>query len=622
MLRSTSLPEENGRFHATAEDGGAITALVKRLRSRLEGLASQQDGLAQAREQVLVDRSRFKSVGKGVRQQRDRVNQLEAALMDAFREHHNDSGKAPPTNLSAAYVAVEVARSELVLLEDDHNQIDESLGASEWALMDAENDLYQFDLQQLLSDESFEDFHEQNQTEKFSSLPTSNVITPSPKIQYQIAVAEYEECVKHYNDLRSKYNHVQETTDIKGEDQNADPVEVDEHSETFESYDKAITRLISCELRVRRLRLELAPEEGPVISQLGPRSDGGGAREARPGVIQAATRAHSDGTFRHIPKDLPTKHCVDHWLLESLKSSGMEKFRFKLHLQHELDRAHVTTFDDTNWEVYAVKLWPSSMVDILKWPGLATSITYSSPSVDSTFEIRSDFCSPEQGDDQTTPTIIAGDETASTGMQTALREPEMPPLAAQLPAPLLEVSNELVVSQDLPTRAKVSSPKFDKEPTPFSKAPNKSDEAPLREEPQEQSSATTALEVSNSMSEQCDRVRGLRMTKLSPLVSSSNDALVKNMYPSEATGQYVDHLLPVDTKGEQLTHVTSAIPPAPGMGYLSEWNCASSDLNQRSDLLCASERDIIECPDTQSGEGTCTSIDSVMPRYGQKYFLI
>jgi len=356
-----------------ADDAGLLAGLIRRLEARLEDIAGQQDNLAQTREQVLVGRERNEGARTEVHRQRILASKAEASLMDAFREHHNRLGTLLPQGLTSAYDAVDNARSKLVDLEDDYIRAQESLVALEWTLMDMESDLYQFHLQQLLAEEDT-DMAVQHVAEKIPTpVPPSTIILPSLKVQYQVAVAKHDRLVRDFNAFRAGRTDLLDADEAQWPLEDVYELPLKASTEDLKIIDNVITPMIYCEVEVKRLKAELPSEEGPMISELRRNSDAGSVDCSRFEPTVIPPRAHSEGVIRHISSHLPNKHNVDYWLLESLKVSTVEQLRYDKILQHELDNVHVTC-DSRQLQENAIRLWPSGMIDVLKWPGLATSM--------------------------------------------------------------------------------------------------------------------------------------------------------------------------------------------------------------------------------------------------------
>jgi hypothetical protein len=364
------------RFKSPFSNSDTIEVVPKpviNLEARVEELANQQEIVAELREQVLVDRGKNKTSSKHVRRQREVVGNMEVKLMDAFRQHYNSLATPLPISLTSAYISVENERDKLVHLEDQYIHMQDALGAAEWDLMDAETELYQSHLRQLIPDGDETEISESVETDIPLSIPLSTTIEPSLEVQHQVIVEDHDRLVRQFQDLRRDYSiamHVETNEndhDIGSNEICAIP---------FHLFDSVITQMIDFEVLIRGLRSQLAPEEGPMISEVRHRSDAGLNPKDWTEDVLLIPRAHSDGGIRHVSNKSPNKHYVDHWLLECLKTSSMERTQYKNILQDALKAFNVTTFAMERWEGLATKWWPSSMIDNFKWPSLVASVVF------------------------------------------------------------------------------------------------------------------------------------------------------------------------------------------------------------------------------------------------------
>jgi hypothetical protein len=137
----------------TKQTHGPHPSLIVRLQKRLDDLASQQGKLVENREQLLVDREAASMAQKRIREQRARSADTEIAFLNILRKHFNKLGRPLPEDLLLAYDEVEKHHLRLRLLEEDNLQAVEDLGSAEWNFIELETELYQYQLEQLLSEE-------------------------------------------------------------------------------------------------------------------------------------------------------------------------------------------------------------------------------------------------------------------------------------------------------------------------------------------------------------------------------------------------------------------------------------------------------------------------------------
>jgi chromosome segregation ATPase len=134
------------------QDDDVHLSLVARLQRRLGDLSSQQEKLEEIREQLLIDREATALGRKAIGQQRYRTADSEIAFLDALRKHFSDLGRPLPDDLLLAYEKVEKHHLQLRHLENEHLQIEESLGTAEWDFIDMEREFYHYRLTELLSE--------------------------------------------------------------------------------------------------------------------------------------------------------------------------------------------------------------------------------------------------------------------------------------------------------------------------------------------------------------------------------------------------------------------------------------------------------------------------------------
>jgi hypothetical protein len=403
---------------------------LKHLLTRVQDLVGQQEELSETRERLLIDRERFTTAGKRVRHQRAILGEAEANLMNAFREHHNSPTTLVPSDLSLAYQEVQDARNKLVELEDDCEHIQDTLGAAEWELMDMENELYQYELQQLVIDEAEQNTANLVETKPPTPVPPSTTISPSIKVQYQVAVLQHERLVEEFNRLRTSYSYDDRPTVTHGGITAGCPVRT-------ELVDELIWEIMESEVKVRALKAELAPGEGPIISKYHTRSDAGTVSKPGPGIPAASPSSYSDGALRKVSDNVPYEQLVDFWLLDCLRTSGMEKIQYKSILKRELQYLNVTMMDVERWEGYARKLWPSSIVNVHELPGLTTSILDRifrvQTHLDSVYETVNndkdyfDLAVPRQGTHNS-----FGTQIPETIIQWFIRQPQPKPTSLQV----------------------------------------------------------------------------------------------------------------------------------------------------------------------------------------------
>jgi hypothetical protein len=399
------------RFIPRDEHVSAASELGETFLIRVQNVASQQEELCQIREQVLINRERFSSSNKRVRHQRDVLGAAEAKLMDAFRELYNSPPDPDLSDLAIVYKAVEDARNKLVGLEDDCLHLQDALGAAEWELMDAETELYQYDLQQLaggdMGQNTFDSIEKKIPTPVPPSTkippsttpapptakPSSTTVSPSLKVQYQVAIIQQERLLREFDHLRSDHGDMSQSmasdTDIT--------MKLDEHS------DEVIWNVIKSEVQVKSLKAELAPEDGPLGFQCCTKSDIGGITKDVSDRSATKISAFSEGAARHLSDHLNDKHLVAMWLLDCLRNSCMEKLQFENILTYQLQLLNVTTLNIRRSLDYVKTIWPLSMISLSRQPVLEKSVSVYTDLEQKEWDDMCEIVSPSKKDDVDPP---------------------------------------------------------------------------------------------------------------------------------------------------------------------------------------------------------------------------
>ncbi|KAH7081329.1 hypothetical protein BKA63DRAFT_561876 [Paraphoma chrysanthemicola] len=346
-------PSRTGSLNRT-KNADSSSRIFNRLGIRLRDLSDQQQTLIEFREKVVLNRQEIISSAQRVREERARIGEAEARLMDAFRMHSNEIRAPLPPNLTRAYDDVEEIRNKLVDLESSHVQIERHYGAMEWTLNDMENDLYQYDLEQLLSDEEFEYTTELPQEPPKPARSTSKSVLPSVGAQYQQAFRE--RCVLSTRLAALRKEHEQ-TLSIDGRGDWKCVVNDFDGSSIDPAFGDVIMQEVLCEIRIHRLKAILAPQGCMEALSMRASSEsrdvtGYDARDTGTGP-----RAYSDSAIPHFLDCEYDDYDVCQWMLDSLLESRFEQFRFMASLKNFLNNGRPLEVEFEPWRECIALSW-------------------------------------------------------------------------------------------------------------------------------------------------------------------------------------------------------------------------------------------------------------------------
>ncbi|KAF1832452.1 hypothetical protein BDW02DRAFT_425051 [Decorospora gaudefroyi] len=123
---------------------------------QLRDAMRKQQQLAILRRELLVKREELRSSSNKLKAKRNEASDVEATFMNAIRQVYYENTDVLE-RLFGAFEKVDVVHNDLGELQEDHERIERALVGSEWAFMDEEEDLYQFDLEDLLPNASLND---------------------------------------------------------------------------------------------------------------------------------------------------------------------------------------------------------------------------------------------------------------------------------------------------------------------------------------------------------------------------------------------------------------------------------------------------------------------------------
>jgi chromosome segregation ATPase len=284
---------------------------MAQLRQKVKKLSAQQIQLSEQREEVLHGRQLFVQNAARVREQLHKGVSAATSFMDSLREHYHKLD-APPGYLINAYNTLDEEKDRLGSLEAEYLQTENDLGALEWKFMELENDLYQYDLQQLFGEET-KHINVESQEPKHTAMKAQDLIPVSRAIQYYVTSTEYSRLMDQYNVLRQK---------IAGKLTDEPNLSIDkagllEHAKSGEqSFSDLLTQIASCEVRLKSLKRQLAPEEDTPGVRLRCLSEPACQIEKLYDDSDILCRVQSEGTITDLMGGSSTAHRVRDWLLD------------------------------------------------------------------------------------------------------------------------------------------------------------------------------------------------------------------------------------------------------------------------------------------------------------------
>ncbi|KAL1596225.1 hypothetical protein SLS59_007924 [Nothophoma quercina] len=237
-MSTVEVSMKHGRSTGGDKNDLAAVRTLSRIQAKVESLSGQQEQLAESRGEILISREDFIQKSKYVREQRDQTANAEVKFMNVLRKHYNSLNTPFPIELDAAYLVVDDERNKLGSLEVEHMDTADELGAQEWAFMEQENDLYQFELRQLFDDDTDLDEHPQ----QIVSSQRTDPIAPSVSVQYQVATVEHSRLVDRFRAMRRSIADIIDVTILSADDAKLlDPEDI------APSFSELLTQLADCE---------------------------------------------------------------------------------------------------------------------------------------------------------------------------------------------------------------------------------------------------------------------------------------------------------------------------------------------------------------------------------------
>ncbi|KAF1930300.1 uncharacterized protein M421DRAFT_3377 [Didymella exigua CBS 183.55] len=352
-------PTDGQHTDTTSAQNAPVRQLIHRLETRLGDLASQQEEVAESREQVLVRRGQLVQSGKRVQQQRDRTANAEVLFMNLLRHHYNGLGSTFPTEIDAAYARVDEERTELGSLEVEYSELNRTLGAQEWTHMDLENSLYQYDVQQILADELVDNIETTRHSSDREDVSAAGPFPPSAAVQYQVETTEYARLRKWFRVLRIAIARLFESSTLSIDDADLGDIK---NTEAVRSFDHVLTQLTECEVRLQHLKADrmVADDDAQPLR---------GRRGSEPVMYERSqsfasdiiSKAHTEGAVPRRTDRVPVMHRIRDWLLDGFKQNCLDRMQYVSILQKQLDAGDDEDVDLSEWEVLVIQQWPFDM---------------------------------------------------------------------------------------------------------------------------------------------------------------------------------------------------------------------------------------------------------------------
>jgi hypothetical protein len=353
----------------TAEQtGGSHASLIARLQRRLNDLASQQEKLTESREQLLVDREAMSMVRRKIQEERTRTAGAEIVFLNVLRKHFKELGRPLPDDLLLAYEEVEKYHSRLRLLEDENLQAEEDLGISEWEFIEMETDLYQYHLEQLLSEELETETEEVIPAENISKRTPVDLFPPTPPVQYEALLAEHGRLMKCFDNLRKQQMLRMDTfTDPEYRwMQVAEDTQMDNEATKLSS--ELLDLIAQCEMKLSKLRPDLDLGASAKFEKKRQSSEPDMNRNSVYERIETTSRANSEGTLSPNDDYIDVNKNISEWSLCSLKSSALEKLQYLNFLRPKIVRTDATERGFEDWEPAITRSWANENANALTSP--------------------------------------------------------------------------------------------------------------------------------------------------------------------------------------------------------------------------------------------------------------
>ncbi|KAF2823154.1 hypothetical protein CC86DRAFT_76668 [Ophiobolus disseminans] len=358
--------QEATAFSPTKKNGGD-SGILSQLQTELRMLSTLQEQLSEQRQQVLIDRQRLVSSTKRIQKLRDKAADAEVRLMDTLRRVHNDVDSSTPTELTLVYAEVEERRNDLVAMETRHVGIEQELEVSEWSLTEKEEDLYQRDIENLLSGDYW-NIHEESVGETSPEKDFTKVsLEPSAGVQYQVDMLAYRRVRRHFNDLRKGNIDMTDHTSKSAMKDASLPHDHAHVSDIERLFGDALGHMIRLEVKLQSLKLNLFFDERAHNLLYRAHSDPGRDIVSHYEGAYMPRQARSEGGDPRLKETTLHTSNIEGWLFHCLEMNIINKMCYMAIIEHKMmNRAQQRrTFDDL--EESAFEAWMHDTSEVIPY---------------------------------------------------------------------------------------------------------------------------------------------------------------------------------------------------------------------------------------------------------------
>jgi hypothetical protein len=355
---------------------------VAQLRRKIDELSTKQVELSEQREEVLLERQLLVQSTARVREQLFKSVNAATTLMNAFRKHYNELDAPLSEELVSAYDALDEEKDKLGHLDMEHQQAENDLGVLEWKVMELEDDLYQWDLQQILSNEDTDNISVDSQESIPTAIKAPDPVPVSAAVQYQVTFSEYSQMMHHYEFLREEIARrlIDESKLSIEETELLDFAD----SGFVQAFIDLLNQIADCEVRLKNLKRKLVSHEDAPSLRSRHLSEPAPKVERLYDDSDVVSLVKSENDALDIKERDTSVHHVRDWLLDCLKQNALEKAQYLSILQQALARIDVLGTNFTDWEDLATQQWPLDTIGPMQMPSISIR-----PSTQDTVQIAS-----------------------------------------------------------------------------------------------------------------------------------------------------------------------------------------------------------------------------------------
>jgi hypothetical protein len=377
MLKHENATSALGKPREATNRAKRHDLLIARLQARLDALSTEQEDIAEAREQLLVEREEVLMNRRSIREQRLLVGNTEITLMDAFRKHFKTLPRPLPDDILFAYDEAEKQNMKLRRLEEELLQTDENLGASEWKFTEMETEFYQYRIPETLLEELDElqeiDVDSSNdkkvEMKTKTSGSTAESLHPTRRVQFEVLVAEHNHLTNRFNALRKQQSIRLDVFTQPGDESYRLAEDTEVFHEATSQAGEVLDLIAKCEARLQQLRPSLEPATIIGSTTKHPISEPYNYHNAWSEHLHIPSRAHSEGEVIASEDFIPVEQQIGYWSIQSLKGSALERLRFLNILRQSIKSQNEREFNFEHWEPHITRSWLSDCVQDLGWSG-------------------------------------------------------------------------------------------------------------------------------------------------------------------------------------------------------------------------------------------------------------